>query len=117
MTVKQVQRGGRLQEEGCLEYGKDDSRSTTGSIYQRPLASQEVPRYNQRNSVSLCNTLVQSYLVCWREALGRKNYKKESLQSIPGHIHPFNKGNRFLSYVLDVKKKELQVRQGSDRNL
>ena len=117
MTLKQTQRAGRLQEKGCLEYGEDDSRSTTGGGYKRPLASQEVPRYNQRNSVSLCNTLVQSYLVCWREALGRKNYKKESLQSIPSHIHPFNKGNCFLNYVLDVRKKELQVRQGSYTNL
>ena len=117
MTLKQTQRAGRLQKEGCLEYGADDSRSTTGGGYKRPLASQEVSRYNQRNSVSLCNTLVQSYLVCWREALGRKNYKKESLQSISNHIRPFNKGNCFLGYVLDVRKKELQVRQGSNRNL
>ncbi len=117
MTLKQTQRAGRLQKEGCLEYGADDSRSTTGGGYKRPLDCQEVSRYNQRNSVSLCNTLVQSYLVCWREALGRKNYKKESLQSISNHIRPFNKGNCFLGYVLDVRKKELQVRQGSNRNL
>ena len=109
MTLKQTQRVGRLQKEGCSEYGEDDSRSTTGSDYKRPLACQEVSGNNQRNSVSLCNTLVQSYLVCWREGLGRKNYKKESLQSIPNHICPRNKGNCFLDYVLDVRKKELQV--------
>jgi len=117
MTLKQTQRAGRLQEKGCLEYGEDDSRSTTRSGYERPLVSQKVPRHNQRNSLPLCNTLVQSYLVCWREALGRKNYKEESLQSIPNHVRPFNKGNCFLDYVLDVRKKELQVRQGSNRNL
>ena len=117
MTLKQTQRAGRLQREGCLEYGADDSWSTTGGGYKRPLASQEVSRHNQRNSVSLCNTLVQSYLVCWREVLGRNNNKKESLQSIPSYIHLTNKGNCFLSYVLDVRKKELQVRQGSNRNL
>ena len=109
MTIEQTKRAGRLQEEGCLEYGEDNSRSTTGSGYKRPLACQEVSFYNKRNGLSLCNALVQSYLVCWREVLGRKNNKKESLQSIPNHIRPLNKGNCFLSYVMDVRKKELQV--------
>ena len=99
MTLKQTQRAGRLQKEGCLEYGEDDSRSTTRSGYKRPLVSQEVPRYNKRNSVSLCNTLVQSYLVCWREALGRKNYKKESLQSISSHIYMGSQNDCIPSYI------------------
>jgi len=109
MTVKQVQRGGRLQEEGCLEYGKDDSRSTTGSIYQRPLASQEVSQNNQRSCLSMRHTLVQFECICRRENVGRKNHKTESTESFSVYLCYNNKNNCFLDYILDSRKKELQV--------
>ena len=117
MTIKQTQRAGRLQEEGCLEYGEDDSRSTTGGGHKRPLASQEVSLHNKRYGLPLCNTLVQSYLVLWRESLGRKNYKNKSLQSIPSNICVGYKNNCIPDYNLDAKKKDLQIRQGSNTNL
>ena len=116
MTLKPTQRAGRLQEEGCLEDGADNSRSTTGSNNERPLDSQEVSFYNQRNSVSLCNTLVQSNRFCGRKVLGRKNNKTESLQSIPNHIRMSSQNDCVPSYILALKQKECKVRQGSTTN-
>ena len=102
MTIKPTQRGGRLQEEGCLEYGKDDSRSTTGSIYKRPLASQEVPFYNKRSGLSMRNSLVQSKRICRRKNVGRKNNKTKSTEGFPIHLCYRNKNNCFLDYILDA---------------
>ena len=115
MTVKQVQRGGRLQEEGCLEYGKDDSWSTTGSICQRPLASQEVSQNNERSCLSMRHALVQLERICRRENVGRKNHKTESTKSFPSYLFYNNKNNCFLDYILDAREKELQVQQGSGK--
>ena len=109
MTLKQTQRGGRLQEEGCLEYGKDDSRSTTGSIYKRPLARQKVSQDNQRSCLSIRYTLVQPERICRRENVGRKNYKTKSTKSFSVYLYCDNKNNCFLDYILDAGKKELQV--------
>lgn len=104
MTLKQIQRAGRLQEKGCLEeYGEDDSRSTTGSIYQRPLASQEVPFYNQRSSSSVRYPLVQPKRIGWRENVGRKNHKTTGSKSVPFHIWHNNKNNCFLDCILDAR--------------
>ena len=116
MTLKTIQRAGRLQEEGCLEYGEDDSWTSIGSYIKRPLACQEVSFYNQRNSVSLCNTLVQSNRFCGRKVLGRKNNKTESLQSIPNHIRMGSQNDCVPSYILALKQKECKVRQGSTTN-
>ncbi len=107
MTIKPTQRGGRLQEEGCLEYGKDDSRSTTRSIYERPLVSQEVSHHNQRSCLSMRYSLVQPERICWRKNVGRKNYKAKSTESISSYICYRNKNNCFLDYILDAKEKEL----------
>jgi len=112
MTLNQTQRAGRLQEEGCLEYGTDDSRSTTGSCYQRPLACQEVPFYNKRNNLSLRYSLVQPERICRRKSLGRKNNKKEGAESISSYLCYHNQNNCFLDYILDAREKELQVQQG-----
>ena len=117
MTVKQRQRAGRLQEEGCSEYGKDDSRSTNGSYYKRPLARQEVPFYNQRSSLSMRNSLVQSSSICRRKSLGRKNNKAKSSKGIPIHLCHYYKNNCFLDYILDAREKELQIQQGSRKHL
>lgn len=116
MTIKQTQRAGRLQNEGCLEYGEDDSRSTTRSRYKRPLACQEVSRYNQRNSDTLRKSLVRSNRLCGRKILGNKNHKKQSLQSISNYICMGNKDDCIPSYILAFKQKECTVRQGSARN-
>ena len=116
MTLKQTQRAGRLQEKGYLEYGEDDSRSTTRSGYKRPLVSQKIPHHNQRNSVPLCNTLVQSNRFCGRKVLGNQSYKKQGLQSIPNHIRMGSQNDCIPSYILALKQKECKVRQGSTRN-
>ena len=112
MTLKQMQRAGRLQEKGCLEYGEDDSRSTTGSIYQRPLASQEVSQNNQCGCLSMRKSLVQPKRICGRKNVGRKNHKTESTKSLSVHLCYNNKNNRFFDYILDARKKELQIQQG-----
>ena len=103
MTIKQTQRAGRLQNEGCLEYGEDDSRSTTGSGYKRPLVSQEVSRYNQRNSDTVRKSLVQPNRLCGRKVLGNKNHKKQSLQSISNHIRMGSQNDCVPSYILAFK--------------
>ena len=109
MTIKPIQRGGRLQEEGCLEYGKDDSRSTTGSIYERPLVSQEVSHHNQRSCLSMRYSLVQPERICRRKNVGRKNDKTKSAKGISSYICYHNKNYCFLDYILDTTEKELQV--------
>ena len=109
MTLKQTQRAGRLQEEGCLEYGEDDSWSTTGSYHQRPLACQEVSLYNQRSGSSLRISLVQPKLICWRKNVGGDGHKAKGSESLSTHIRYNNKNNRFLDYILDARQKELQV--------
>ena len=109
MTLKQTQRAGRLQKEGCLEYGEDDSRSTTRSDNQRPLASQEVSCDNQRSSLSMRDTLEYHRRFCRRKNVGRKNYKTESTESLSIHLCYNNKNNRFFDYILDARKKELQI--------
>ena len=117
MTIKQTQRAGRLQEEGCLEYGEDDSRSTNGSYHKRPLACQEVPFYNQRSSLSMRNSLVQPPRICWRKSVGRENHKAKSSKGIPIHLCHYYKNNCFLDYILDAKEKELQIQQGCRKHL
>ena len=117
MTLKQMQRAGRLQEKGCLEYGEDDSWLTVRSNNKRPLASQEVSFCYERRSIPMRNSLVQPEFICRRKRLGRKNHKKQRLQIIPSHICMGNKNNCVLDYILDSKKKGLQIRQGSVRNL
>ena len=112
MTISPTQRGGRLQEEGCLEYGKDDSWSTTGSIYERPLACQEVSHHNQRGCVSLRYSLVQPERLCWRKNVGRKNYKTKNAEGISSYLCYHNKNNCFLDCILDARKKEFQIQQG-----
>jgi len=116
MTIKPTQRGGRLQEEGCLEYGKDDSWSTTGSIYKRPLASQEVSHNNKRNSLSMRSSLVQHKLLRRREDVGREKHKAKSSKGFPIHLCHNNKSHCFLDCILDAREKELQIQQGSGRN-
>ena len=117
MTIKQMQRVGRLQEESCLEYGEDDSRSTTGSSHKRPLVSQEVSFYNQRSSLSMRNSLVQPSLICRRKRLGGENHKAKGSKGIPVHLCHYYKNNCFLDYILDAREKELQIQQGSRKHL
>ncbi len=109
MTIKQTQRAGRLQEEGCSEYGEDDSGSTNGSYFKRPLACQEVSRHNQRGGLSVCKLLVQPKRICWRKNVGRESYKTESAKSISALICNHYKNNCFLDYILDVRQKESQI--------
>ena len=107
MTLKQTQRAGRLQEEGCLEYGEDDSWSTTGSYHQRPLACQEVSFYNQCSGLSLCYSLVYPKRICWGKNVGRASNKAKSAKSLSVRLCHNNKNNRFLDYILDAREKEL----------
>ena len=117
MTVNQKKRAGRLQEKGYLEYGKDGSRFTARSMHERPMVSQKISRNNKRDCISMHRTLVQLERICWRKNVGRKNYKGEGSEIFPIDICNISKNNCFLDYILGTTEEELQVQQGSLRNL
>ena len=108
MTLNQ-KRAGRLQEEGCSEYGADVSWTRTRSYEQRPLACQKVSSRIQTNSKIMCVTLAHSMRIPRRADVGYKYDKKKSGRRLPFNLLMVIKDGRITCDILASKQEKFRI--------